>query len=43
MITRAPAIDDILRMTSGISAVEYVDDAHRERVFRSALAGPRAV
>ncbi|MEU4540841.1 helix-turn-helix domain-containing protein [Streptosporangium sp. NPDC023825] len=37
-----PSIDDILRMISGISTVEYVDDAQRERVLRLALAGLRA-
>ncbi|GAA3078555.1 TetR/AcrR family transcriptional regulator [Pseudonocardia yunnanensis] len=37
-----PSIDDILRMISGISAVEYVDDAQRKRVFELALAGLRA-
>ncbi|MFC4121724.1 TetR/AcrR family transcriptional regulator [Nonomuraea zeae] len=37
-----PSIDDILRMISGISTVEYVDDAQRERVLALALAGLRA-
>ncbi|MEU8385160.1 helix-turn-helix domain-containing protein [Streptosporangium sp. NPDC048865] len=37
-----PSIDDILRMVSGISTVEYVDDAQRERVLRLVLAGLRA-
>ncbi|SPL89848.1 Transcriptional regulator, TetR family [[Actinomadura] parvosata subsp. kistnae] len=37
-----PAIDDLLRMFSGISAIEYTDDAQRERVFGLALAGLRA-
>ncbi|WP_176903075.1 hypothetical protein [Nonomuraea maritima] len=37
-----PSIDDLLRMFAGISTVEYVDDAQRERVLRLALAGLRA-
>ncbi|GAA1183203.1 TetR/AcrR family transcriptional regulator [Pseudonocardia alaniniphila] len=37
-----PSIDDVLRMISGISAVEYVDDAQRKRVLALALAGLRA-
>ncbi|NJP92411.1 hypothetical protein HCN51_23565 [Nonomuraea sp. FMUSA5-5] len=37
-----PTIDDLLRMFSGISAIEYADDAQRERVFGLALAGLRA-
>ncbi|MEU6265480.1 TetR/AcrR family transcriptional regulator [Saccharopolyspora shandongensis] len=37
-----PSIDDILRLFSGISTVEYVDNAQRERVFGLALAGLRA-
>ncbi|MGW4394922.1 SbtR family transcriptional regulator [Amycolatopsis nivea] len=35
------SIDDVLRMISGITAVEYVDGAQRERVFEFALAGLR--
>ncbi|MGW4059193.1 TetR/AcrR family transcriptional regulator [Amycolatopsis sp. NPDC004747] len=35
------SIDDILRMISGITAVEYVDEAQRERVFGFALSGLR--
>lgn len=35
------SIDDVLRMISGITAVEYVDQAQRERVFEFALAGLR--
>jgi AcrR family transcriptional regulator len=34
-------IDDVLRMFSGVSAVEYVDDAQRRRVFGFTLAGLR--
>ncbi|WP_285639496.1 TetR family transcriptional regulator [Lentzea sp. NBRC 102530] len=34
-------IDDVLRMFSGVSAVEYVDEAQRRRVFGFALAGLR--
>lgn len=37
-----PTIDDLLRMFAGISTVEYVDAAQRERVFGLALAGLRA-
>jgi AcrR family transcriptional regulator len=37
-----PTIDDPLRMFSGVSTIEYVDDAQRERVFALALAGLRA-
>ena len=36
------SIDDILRMITGISIVEYVDDAQRERVLELAFAGLRA-
>nr|WP_062339380.1 TetR/AcrR family transcriptional regulator [Herbidospora sakaeratensis] len=39
---REVSIDDVLRMISGISTVEYVDEQQRERVFRVALAGLRA-
>ncbi|MEV4078438.1 TetR/AcrR family transcriptional regulator [Nonomuraea fuscirosea] len=38
-----PSIDDLLRMFAGISTVEYVDAAQRERVFGLALAGLRAL
>ncbi|WP_370963740.1 TetR/AcrR family transcriptional regulator [Amycolatopsis sp. cg9] len=34
-------IDDVLRLVSGISTVEYVDEAQRQRVFDVALAGLR--
>lgn len=36
-------IDDVLRMISGVCAVEYVDEAQRRRVFGFALAGLRNV
>ncbi|HEY3463597.1 MAG TPA: helix-turn-helix domain-containing protein [Amycolatopsis sp.] len=34
-------IDDVLRLISGVCAVEYVDEAQRRRVFGFALAGLR--
>lgn len=36
------SIDDVLRMISGISTVEYADQEQRERVLKVALAGLRA-
>ncbi|MFD0474103.1 hypothetical protein ACFQ0B_42055 [Nonomuraea thailandensis] len=38
---REISIDDVLRMISGISTVEYADDEQRERVLDVALAGLR--
>ena len=35
------SIDDVLRMVSGVSAVEYVDQAQRERVLEVVLCGLR--
>ncbi|MBP2471203.1 AcrR family transcriptional regulator [Crossiella equi] len=40
--TPEPAIDDVLRLVAGVSAVAYVDEDQRERVLRLALAGLRA-
>ncbi|GAA3097493.1 TetR family transcriptional regulator [Streptosporangium carneum] len=36
------SIDDVLRMISGISTVEYADEGQRQRVLQVALAGLRA-